>query len=113
MLGSIIGHVCQVDGSPLWVVQTCGNKALIFAVETSRYENLSINDSSSMPTQSQVQRLDKAVKQEKPGSHVQMDSCKENFFFFLSALNPIYHKMALLDIYVTLTKQFYQKSCEI
>lgn len=62
MLGAVMGHVCQVGGSSLWLVQEHGNQTHILAVETSRDEDSSIYDSDSMATQSLVQGLDKAVK---------------------------------------------------
>ncbi len=62
MLGPVMGHVCQVGGSSLWVVQEHGNQTHILTVETSRDEDSSIYDSGSMATQSLVERLDKAEK---------------------------------------------------
>lgn len=64
VLGSVMGHVCQVGGSSLWMVQEQGNQTLIFTVETTRDEDSSICDSDSISTQSLVQGLDETEKNE-------------------------------------------------
>lgn len=62
MLGPVMGHVRQVGGSCLWVVQEQGHQTQILTVETSRDEDSSIYDSGSMATQCLVQGLHKAEK---------------------------------------------------
>lgn len=52
MQGSVIGHVCQVGGSLLWVIQECGGQTLKLTVETTRNKDAFIYRSGSMATKS-------------------------------------------------------------
>lgn len=74
VLGSVMGHVCKVGGSSLWVVQECGNQALILTVETTRDEDSPICDSDSVAAERLVQGLDEAKRKrlnlESKSNHV-------------------------------------------
>lgn len=94
VLSPVMGHICQVHGSSLRVVQEHGNQTHKLTVETSRNKNPSIYGSDAISTQSLVQGPDKAVENEI--------ICGRDYYFDFTerkAKNQTSHRLSSYNIF--------------